>query len=62
MISYDNVPQTGGVKYSFYGLSSDTKPTGSVDGEVILNGSTFYEMDTKKVSMFDQENQIWYQQ
>ncbi len=62
MISYDNVPQTGGVKFSFYGLSSDTKPTGSVDGEVILNGSTFYEINTKNLYMFDQENQTWHKQ
>lgn len=40
------------------GLSTDTKPIKSS----IENGSTFYEMDTKKVYMFDKENQIWLEQ
>ena len=40
------------------GLSTDTKPIKAS----IENGSTFYEMDTKKVYMFDKENQIWLEQ
>lgn len=36
------------------GLSSDTKPMANV-----YNGSTFFEMDTKKGFMFDGENKIW---
>ena len=36
-----------------YGLSTDTKPTD------VENGSTFYEMDTKMLYMFDEENKRW---
>lgn len=41
----------------FYGLSTDTKPQ---DG--VPNGSSFYEMDTKKLFLFDEENKVWYEQ
>lgn len=40
-----------------YGLSTDTKPT-----EGITNAATFYEMDTKKIYMFDAENKKWLEQ
>lgn len=40
--------------YAFCGLSTDTKPT-----EGVGNGSTFFEMDSKKRFMFDEENQEW---
>lgn len=39
-----------------YGLSTDTKPLD------VCNASTFYEMDTKAVFMFDEENKVWYAQ
>lgn len=39
-----------------YGLSTDTKPTN------VGNASTFYEMDTKKLFMFDAENDVWLEQ
>lgn len=42
------------------GLSTDTKPTDMIDNAPIGNGSTFYEMDTKKCYKFDEENKIWY--
>lgn len=35
------------------GLSTDPKPT---DWD---NGSIYYEMDTGKVYMYDEENDIW---
>ena len=38
----------------YIGLSTDTKPT-----ENIRNGSTFVEMDTKKLYAFDEENGEW---
>lgn len=41
------------------GLSTDVKPTESVDNARIGNGSTFYEMDTKKCFKFDEENKDW---
>lgn len=40
--------------FDFYGLSTDTKPT-----EGVTNASTFYEMDTKALFMFDAENGAW---
>lgn len=45
--------------FSFYGLSTDTKPTGKYQGTVIMNGSTFFEMDTKVVAFYDGESQTW---
>ena len=41
----------------FYGKSSDTKP---VDG--VKNAETFYEMDTKKLFMFDEDDRKWIEQ
>lgn len=38
---------------SFVGLFTDTKPTG------VSNGSTFLEMDTGDVYIFDAENEEW---
>lgn len=39
------------------GLSTDEKPI-----KDIPNGSSFYEMDTKKVFMFDEQNSKWLEQ
>ena len=41
--------------YDFRGLSKDIKPV----SEYVGNGSTFIEMDTGKVFMYDAENKIW---
>ena len=41
----------------YYGKSTDTKP---VDG--VNNADVFYEMDTKKLFLFDAENQQWLEQ
>ena len=38
------------------GLSTDEKPTSKV-----ATGSTFQEVDTGKVYVFDEENQTWYE-
>ena len=46
----------GDTPSELYGLSSDTKP---VD---VGNASIFYEMDTKKIFMFDKENNTWHEQ
>ena len=43
-----------------YGLSTDVKPTIKFDGKYIGNASTFYEMDTKKSYMYDEENHVWH--
>lgn len=39
----------------FIGLSTDEKPTD------VNNASMFYEMDTKKMFMFDEENTVWHE-
>ena len=44
---------------SIDGLSTDVKPTETVENALIGNGSTFYEMDTKKCYKFDEENKRW---
>lgn len=43
------------------GLSTDIKPTDMIDNARIGNGSSFYEMDTRKCFKFDEENKIWYE-
>lgn len=48
--------------HEFFGLSTDEKPVDKVDGIKVTNGSMFIEMDTKKIYLFDEENQIWYEQ
>ncbi len=37
------------------GLSTDLKPTSG-----ICTGSSFFEVDTGKVSFYDEDNVIWY--
>lgn len=49
-------------KFSFQGLSTDTKPTETYGEEKIRNGSTFYEIDTATLFMYDEENDQWIQQ
>lgn len=41
----------------FYGKSTDEKPIENVE-----NGSSFYEIDTQKVFIFDEETQTWIEQ
>ena len=43
--------------YDMFGLSTDEKPT-----EGVTNASTFYEMDTGKIYLFDAENKVWIEQ
>lgn len=40
------------------GLSTDTKPT-KVNNRDVINGSTFIEIDTGKIYIFDKDNQEW---
>ncbi len=55
-------PQTTVQELGFKGKSTDTKPVDTYNGQPIPNGSTFYEMDTKNVYMYDEENSTWIQQ
>lgn len=41
----------------YYWLSTDEKPTEGVE-----NADVGYEMDTKKVYLFDQANNVWLEQ
>lgn len=40
-----------------YGKSTDTKPVNGVN-----NSDIFYEMDTKKVFLFDKDASVWLEQ
>lgn len=40
---------------AIYGISSDEKPLH------VPNATTFFEMDTSKVFIFDKETQTWYE-
>lgn len=55
--------QESGGSVTFYGLSTDTKPTyiERVIGSrySIPNGSAFYEMNTGTLYLFDAENSQW---
>lgn len=46
-------------KFSFYGLSTDSKPTGKYQSIEIANGSTFLEIDTHKIKFYDEEGAQW---
>lgn len=47
---------------SFKGLSTDTKPTVKYDDLEIINGSTFFEMDTQQVFFYDGDTDDWLEQ
>lgn len=47
---------------SFKGLSTDTKPTVKYDDLKIINGSTFFEMDTQQVFFYDGDTDDWIEQ
>lgn len=42
-----------------YGLSTDEKPIEKMGTIGIGNASTFYEMDTKSIFIYDEENHRW---
>ena len=45
--------------FSFAGLSTDTKPTGTYGGTKIGHGSVFFEMNTSDAYMYDEANSVW---
>lgn len=53
------VKQEDGFILDFNGLSTDTKPTGTYEGMTIKNGSSFFEMDNKRVVFYDQATNDW---
>ena len=46
-------------KLSLSGLSTDTKPTQTFQGQKIVNGSSFLEIDTQNVFFYDEQNHQW---
>lgn len=44
-----------------YGISTDEKPVDKIKDIAIFNGSVFYEMDTGKLFIFDEENRKWWE-
>lgn len=44
-----------------YGLSTDEKPIKKFNNTFIGNASTYLEMDTKKVFIYDEENHKWWE-
>jgi hypothetical protein len=48
----------GNYTNTYYGLSTDTKPT----DDNVPNASLFYEMDTVKVFFYDKKNKTWREQ
>ena len=41
-------------RHEYFGKSNDVKPTAHV-----RNADIFYEMDTKKVYLFDEDDGVW---
>ena len=52
-------PQTVVQELGFKGKSTDTKPTHYWNGQAIPNASTFYEIDTGNIYMYDAEANTW---
>lgn len=44
---------------SFVGLSTDIKPIEKFGSTVVINGSTFFEINTGKVFIFDESGKKW---
>jgi hypothetical protein len=53
---------TGGNVLELRGLSTDEKPTETISGYGVANGSTFYEIDTGKLYMFNGTSSAWVEQ
>ena len=56
--NYKINPDDSYISAELRGLSTDTKPT-KINDKKIDNGSTFIEIDTDKIFMFDLENEQW---
>ena len=62
MVTYDANPtrrNDGKYEFSFKGLSTDTKPTGTWHNQGIANGSSFLEINTQAISFYDEEGETW---
>lgn len=45
--------------FQFAGLASDTKPTPLYNNLYIANISSYVEIDTGDISLYDEENSVW---
>lgn len=62
MISiYEFAGKRNGQTVDMVGKSTDEKPTKTFEGHAIINGSILYEMDSKKIYIYDEEGHTWYQ-
>lgn len=52
--------RTNRVWLELYGLSTDIKPIEKFETTFIGNASTFMEMDTGKVYLYDEQNHKWW--
>lgn len=52
--------QSGNIKFlvELRGLEADTKPK-TIENGIVENGSSFLEIDTGKLFMYDLENETW---
>lgn len=55
-------PTDGAAIFELRGLSTDTKPTDEYIGFTVGNGSTYYEINTGKLFMFNAEASTWIEQ
>ncbi|MBR6102638.1 MAG: hypothetical protein IKP95_09430 [Ruminococcus sp.] len=59
LIETKNRDINGNAVFELRGKSTDTKPTVSFGGSTIGNGSSFFEIDTFKLFMYDGETGTW---
>lgn len=54
--------KNGAIKFlvELRGLEGDTKPT-TIQNGIVENGSSFIEIDTGKLFMYDLENETWHE-
>ena len=57
MITINNISGNAVSNYTeLYGLSSDTKPVGKYNGDILANGSRFTEIDTGNIYLYSEAN------
>ena len=44
-----------------YGLSTDEKPIEKYENNLIVNSSTYFEMDTQRLFIYSEEDSTWYE-
>lgn len=62
MVTIDGTPrqkQGGTFEFDFTGLSTDDKPVEAHENMPIANGSSFFEIDTKKIKFYDEGGKSW---